>query len=158
MKASLSLFFITFALLITGCTHSVTNTVRCVQLDPLEKVFTEESYFLENLDTAAVAKGETATFQFVLRCAFPIHNLKIEAGNLINGNQQIAPSLKAFVGFTRAGAHTVEHSKDAIFPVSDYYPDCLHEIESIDVPPMQNQPVWISYTIPRDAESGNYST
>ncbi|MDD4591538.1 MAG: DUF4091 domain-containing protein [Parabacteroides sp.] len=157
MKLSLSPFFFTFALLVAGCTHSVTNTVRCVQLDPLEKVFTEESYFVENFDTAAVAKGETATFQFVLRCAFPIHNLKIEAETLVNGKQQIDPSLKAFVGFTRAGAHTVKHSKDAIFPVSDYYPDCLHEIESIDVPPMQNQPVWVSYTIPRNAESGNYS-
>lgn len=150
-------FFFTFAILIAGCTHPVKNTVRCVQLDPLEKVFTEESYFVENPDTAAVAKGETATFQFVLRSAFPIQGLKIEAGNLVNGNQQIAPVLKAFVGFIRAGVHTVEHSKDAVFPVSDYYPDCLQEVESMDVPPMQNQPIWVSYSIPRDAESGNYS-
>ncbi|MCL2117758.1 MAG: DUF4091 domain-containing protein [Planctomycetaceae bacterium] len=131
--------------------------VVCVQLDPLEKVFTEESYFVENPETAAVAKGETATFQFVIRSAYPIQELKIEAGNLMNGDQRIAATLKAFVGYIRAGNHAGKLSKDAVLPISDYYPDCLQEIDSIDVPPMQNQPVWVSYAIPRDAADGNYS-
>jgi hypothetical protein len=144
-------------MLLAECTHPIDDTVRCVQLDPLEKVFTEESYFVENTDTAVVAKGETATFQFVLKSVFPIRDLKIEAGNLVNGNRQIAATLKAFVGYVRSGVHTVTHSKDAVFPVSDYYPDCLQDVESMDVPSMQNQPVWVSYVIPRDAVDGNYS-
>ncbi len=146
-----------FIILIAGCSYPVNNTVRCVQLDPLEKVFTEESYFVESLDTMAVAKGETATFQFVLKSSFLIQDLKIEAGNLINNNEQIAPTLKAFVEYIRAETHTIKHSRNALFPVSDYYPDCLQEMDCIDVPPMQNQPVWVSYTIPRDAKTGNYS-
>ena len=157
MKKVFVSLLVTSATLITGCTHSAENTVRCVQLDPLQKVFTEESYFVENPDTAAVAKGETATFQFVVRSAFPIRDLKIEAGNLVNGDRQIAATLKAFVGYIRAGNHANPSSKDAVFPVSDYYPDCLQEVESLDVPSMQNQPVWISYAVPRDTESGNYS-
>ena len=145
-------------ILFAGCSHSVENTIRCIQVDALEKVFTEESYFVENADTAAVAKGEIATFQFVIRSVYPIQDLKIEAGNLVNGEQKITPTLKAFVGYIRAGFHSGRQSKDAILPVSDYYPDCLLEVESIDVPSMQNQPVWISYFIPQNVDAGNYST
>ena len=151
------LFFAASAILFAGCNHSLENTVRCVQLDPLEKVFTEESYFVENTDTAAVAKGETATFQFVIRSIYPIQRLKVDAGNLTNGNRKIAATLKAFVSYILAGNHASPASKDAVFPVSDYYPDCLTEVEFVDVPSMQNQPVWVSYAIPRDVADGDYS-
>jgi len=160
MKKLVILFLVTSAIFFAGCSHPVENTIVCVQLDPLDKVFTEESYFVENFDTAAVAKGETATFQFVIKSSYPIQGLKIEAGNLINGDRQIVATEKAFVGYIRAGNHTGfhgSHSKDAIFPVSDLYPDCLQEIDYMDVAPMQNQPMWIGYTIPHDAVSGNYS-
>ena len=153
----LFLFLVTSTPFFAGRNNSADKIVRCVQLDPLEKVFTETSYFVENNDTAAVAKGETATFQFVIRSALPVCDLKIEVGDLINGNRHIAVTQKAFVGYVRAGNHTIEHSKDAVFPVSDYYPDCLQEVESVDVPFMQNQPVWASYAIPRDVAAGDYS-
>ena len=160
MKKLLFFFFNASLMLLTGCSTSVENSIVCVQLDPLEKVFTEETYFVENAETAAVAKGETVTFQFVIKCAYPIQELKIEAGNLDNGNRQITASLKAFVGYIRAGVHAGvfgAKSKDAVFPVSDYYPDCLQEVESIDVQPLQNQPMWIEYNIPYDATDGNYT-
>ena len=70
----------------------------CVQMDPLEKVFKEELYFVETPDTAIVAKGETATFQFVLRSIYLIQELKVDDGDLANGGRQIAATLKAFVG------------------------------------------------------------
>ena len=147
------------ALLFGGC-NSVDNTVICVQLDPLEKVFTEETYFVDNPETAAVAKGETATFQFVVRSAYPIVGLKVDAGNLNNGERQISATLKAFVDYIRAGIHAgfweAPPSKDARYPLSDYYPDCLREIETVDLLPLQNQPVWVSYAIPRDAADGDY--
>ena len=157
MKKVNFLFFITSAIWFAGCNSSVVNSVICVQLDPLEKVFTEQLHFIETPDTAAVAKGETATFQFVVRSAYPIQGLKIKAGNLANGNRQIAAMLKAFVGYIRAGNHAGVPSKDAVYPVSDLYPDCLQELESINVASGQNQPVWVSYAIPRDAADGDYS-
>ena len=149
------------ALLFGGC-NSVENTVICVQLDPLKKVFTEEAYFIENADTAAVAKGETATFQFVVKSSYPIERLKVEAGDLTNGDRQIAATLKAFVGYisagaARAGGQHGAQSKDAMYPVSDLYPDCLQEVKSVDLQPLQNQPVWVTYAIPRDAADGNYA-
>ena len=149
--------FVSYILLTAGCSPPAENTVICMQLDPLDKVFTEEAYFVENTDTAAVAKGETVTFQFVFKSAYPIRDLKIEAGNLTNGERQIAATLKAFVGYIRAGNHAGKLSKDAILPNSDLYPDCLQEIESIDIPPLQNQPLWVAYKVPRDISDGNYT-
>jgi hypothetical protein len=157
MKKLIVLLIVASTLLLAGCKRAADNIVSCTQVDPLEKVFTEESYFVENPDTAAVAKGETASFQFVIRSPYPVRNLRMEAGNLINGDKQIVATLKAFVGYIRAGNHANPHSRNAVFPISDYYPDCLQEVDYVDVQSMQNQPVWISYTIPRDTESGNYT-
>jgi len=157
MKIFINAFFIVSVLMIAGCSQSADHAVLCVQIDPLQKIFTEESFFVDNPDTADVAKGETATFQFLLKSASHIQDLKIEAGNLVNGNQKIEATLKAFVGYVRAEKYTSTHSKDAVFPFSDYYPDCLQEVESINLPPMQNQPLWVSYAIPRNAVDGNYS-
>jgi hypothetical protein len=157
MKKTGILFIVISNLLISGCCSPADNSVQCIQVDPLEKVFLEDMSFVDNTDAALVAKGETATFQFIIKSEFPISDLKIEAGNLTKGNIQVAANLKAFVGYIRAGNHAENRSKDAVFPASDYYPDCLQEVESMDVPSLQNQPVWVTYAIPRNVEDGNYS-
>ena len=157
MKNISILFFAASVILLVGCSCPVENAVTCVQLDPLKKVFTEESYFVENSDTAVVAKGETATFQFLVRSIYPIQELKVDAENLTNGDRKIAATSKAFVGYILAGNHANRPSKDARFPLSDYYPDCLIDVEHVDVASMHNQPVWVSYAVPRDAQSGNYA-
>ena len=154
--------FMAFGTLFAGCGQPAEKMVMCVQLDPLEKVFTEELTFVETSDTAAVAKGETATFQFVIKSIYPVSDLKIEAGNLVNGERQIAATEKAFVGYIRAGGSYTGywgglHSKYAVFPVSDLYPDILQEVETMDVAALSNQPLWIGYTIPRDAADGDYT-
>jgi len=93
-----------------------------------------------------------------LRSIYLIQELKVDDGDLANGGRQIAATLKAFVGYIRTGDHTrIERSKDAVFPISDLYPDCLQELESIDVASMSNQPVRVSYDIPRDTAEGAYS-
>jgi len=145
------------SVLLSGCCDSVENAVTCIQLDPLHKVFKEELSFVETPDTAAVAKGETVSFQFVIRGIYPIQNLKIEVGNLINGDRQIVATEKAFVDYIRAGNHADKPSKDAVYPISDLYPDCLTEVETMDVAALSNQPLWIGYEIPRDAAAGVYA-
>jgi hypothetical protein len=147
-----------------GCNSTkVDDALYCVQIDPLEKVFKEQMYFVESNDTAAVAKGETASFQWVFRSVYPVKNLKIEAGDLTNGTHRIQAGLKAFVGYmkTSADCHTCGSdklpSKKFYDPVSDLFPDPLLEIETIDASSQSNQPVWVSYTVPRDASGGVYS-
>jgi len=144
-----------FPLILAGCT--TTPEVVCVQLDPLEKVLKEQIYFEENADTVAVAKGETASFQFVVRCIHPVKNLKIEATDLTDGNQTLPVGIKAFVGYVFQGRNTPNQSKDRLISASGFFPDPLLELESIDVPAMSNQPVWINYPVPHTANDGLYT-
>lgn len=146
---------------VAGCNRP--DDIYCIQLDPLEKVFKEQMYFVENTHAAAVAKGETASFQWIFRSLYPVENLKVEAGDLINGNNCIPASLKAFVGYVKAGSGCHSCGTDRLptkkyyAPVSGLYPDPLLEMETINVPSMSNQPLWLGYTIPRDAAAGVYS-
>jgi hypothetical protein len=41
--------------------------------------------------------------------------------------------------------------------VSDLFPYPLLDVETVDVAPMSNQPVWIGYAIPRNASGGVYT-
>ena len=121
MKSPKIISVLCFLLIFARCT--TTPEVVCVQLDPLEKVLKEQIYFEENVDTVAVAKGETASFQFVLRSIHPIKNLKIETTDLTDGIQTIPSGLKAFVGYVRQGRNTPVPSKDRLISASGYFPD-----------------------------------
>jgi len=155
-KLNIFLIIMAFSAVVVGCSDKG-EIPLCVQLDPLEKVLKEQIYFVENNDTAAAAKGETVSFQFVVRSIYPIKNLKVEAGNLVCGNQQIPAGLKAFVGYVRQGRATPNPSRDRLVSASDMFPDPLIEEETMDVSSMSNQPVWISYDVPKDSPAGIYS-
>ncbi|KAA6325560.1 hypothetical protein EZS27_025242 [termite gut metagenome] len=141
----------------------VKDLIYCVQVDALEKVFKEQLHFVESTDTAAIAKGETVSFQWVFRSTFPVTNLKIEAGDLANGDIRIPAGLEAFVGYVQATSdcHTCGNNnlpiKKIYDPISRLFPDPLLDIEAINVPALSNQPLWISYNVPRNAEAGIYS-
>ncbi|MDR3132422.1 MAG: DUF4091 domain-containing protein [Prevotellaceae bacterium] len=141
----------------SGYAQATNDEIMCVQLDHLDKILKEFTYFEEKNDTMEVAKGETATFQFVLRSIYSIKNLKIEALNLTKENNKIPPALKAFVGYVRLGQYSDLPSKDRLLSPSGYFPDQLFDIESIDVASLSNQPVWITYPIPKDASPGIYA-
>ncbi|MDR2816958.1 MAG: DUF4091 domain-containing protein [Proteiniphilum sp.] len=113
----------------------------------------------ENKDAIAVAKGEAASFQFVVRSTYPITGLKVEAASLSNGNNNIPLDFKAFVGYVdvKPNHFSPIPSKDKIVSVSGFYPDPLLEVETKDVPPSVNQTLWINYKVPRDAVEGTYT-
>jgi hypothetical protein len=142
MRIFLSLLFaLSFVL------PSFGQDIACIQVDPLDKVAQEQPLPAENAASADAAKGETVSFQFVVRSKTPIANLKIQANNLTFGNEQIKPSLQAFVGWVKA----VRKDKTTI------YPDPLLDIGTLDVSADSNQSVWISYKIPKDVPAGLYT-
>jgi hypothetical protein len=150
-------------LAIAGCNGTKTDdAVYCVRIDPLEKVLKEQPYFVESSDTAAVAKGETASFQWVFRSIYPVKNLKIEAGDLTNGPHRIPADLTAFVGYVKGnGYHTCgggqPPSGKYYSPESGLFPDPLLDVEKMDVASLSNQPLWVDYAVPREAPAGLYS-
>lgn len=157
---SLSGFVSAFFMLciLSGCGRT-DSSLMLVQVDPLKKVLKEQLYFEDSQDTMAVAKGETASFQLVFRSIYPVEDLTVQAGDLRMESCSIPSTFTAFVGYLYVPDKFLSGnpSNEQITTVSGYYPDPLWERESMDVPSVSNQPVWISYSVPRDAAAGAYS-
>lgn len=134
----------------------VSGDVQIIQVDPLRKVFLEDSFWEEESDVWSYARGEVAEFQFVVRCDSPISDLKVETDGLKCGSSVIEPFRKAYETYVVAGKHLEPAGSAAVFPASDKYPDCLKEVKSINVAASANQPVWVSFLIPKDVVTGRY--
>lgn len=152
----------TAALFLSGCA-----TVKAVPghysgvffeaVDPLEKVFRETAFFPAVEPVADVARGEPATFQFVVRGTGRILGLKAEAGEFRSvAGGRLAPPEIGYVGYVRAGRAIQEPSNDRLYSVSGFYPDPILEGAPADIPPETTQPVWVSVPVPADAAPGTY--
>lgn len=128
-----------------------------IQADPLDKILPDQTYFVESDYEAALAKGERASFQFLVRGLSDIKGLKIKAGNLKNGKAEIAPKFTAFVDYVKVGRRIISPSVERIVSASGFYPDPLLELDSRDVPAVTNQPLWVSYDVPSNAVPGLYT-
>jgi hypothetical protein len=157
MKIQSLLIILAVPVLLLASCAGESDTVLCVQLDPLEKVLKEQMFFVEKSDTAVAARGETLSYQFVVRSIFPIKNLRATVTELSNGEQRIPASLKAFVGYVRAGRRTPNPSRERLISASDMFPDPLIEEEAIDVASMSNQPLWFSFAVPQNVAAGGYT-
>ena len=135
------------------------DNVECtlVQTDPLVKIMKEDKTVQEYTETADVARGEVVSFQLAFRSNVPINELMVEPGKLKCGNYEIPFELKAFERYIRGGLHLTPAGDDAILPPTDEYPDCLDEVETINVRSKFKQPIWVTYRIPYDAPAGDYT-
>lgn len=154
--------FILVALEMTGCaavavkTGEIPGRLVVQAVDPLEKVFRETAFFPRAEATADVARGETASFQFVVRAAGVLRGLEAEASELRSGAGRLGPARVGYVGYVRMGRTTSESGRDRLHSPSGYYPDPILPTPPELVPPLTAQPVWVSVPIPRDAAPGLY--
>ncbi len=133
------------------------TVINLVRVDPLEKIFQEQTAYDAYGEAEDLARGETATFQFVLKSDTDLSEVSIVPGDLKCIAGSIPFTLKAREKYTRAGFHLEPAADDAMFPASDQYPDCLDESEIFDVAKNKAVPLWVSYRIPEDCEAGDYS-
>ncbi len=125
-------------------------------VDPLQKVFPESNYFPPQQAHADVARGEHASFQFVVRANTSIKNLRISVTAPKNGDYTLSDIKKGFVGFVRDSRTNSEPASDALTPVSGFYPDPILYQEKKDVAFGVTQPIWLTVTIPKTALTGLY--
>ena len=102
-------------LILSACTN--TSSVLFEAVDPLEKVFPENSYFAPMDAHADVARGEHASFQFVVRTNADIKGLKIEIENPLPENISLDDIKTGFVGYVKVGRTNPEPSNDSYKPV-----------------------------------------
>ena len=126
-------------------------------VDPLEKIFRETAFFREIEPVAHVARGEHASFQFVLRSTEEfLSDVKLSVVDLRNGNNTLSNVKVGYIGYVSVGRNTPNNSRDKLNPVSGLYPDPILEEENVDLMANETQPFWITIEIPLDALPGLY--
>lgn len=169
-----------FAAMLLAAGSAAAQNIRVWAIDPLVKVFPDAVFPLATsqpdpqsqaegasiemsaeprLDPFDAARGEHASFQFVVRIDGAIKDLRVSAGPLAykdGRGDAIQPQPARFVGFVPVERPTPDPSKDRLRVPPCVFPDPLLQVESIDVPAGRAQPVWITVPIPNDAEPGFY--
>ena len=155
MKTYLSNLIILASFMFFGCSSN--NSVQFEAVDSLQKIFPESSFFAPMDAHADVARGEHASFQFVVRANSDIQNLKISVAAPKNADSELTDIKSGFVGFVKVGRANPDPSNDAYQSISGYFPDPIIYEDSRDVPFGTTQPIWVSVKIPVESQIGLYT-
>jgi hypothetical protein len=163
LKVMLSMILtVSLSFIYTGCSVGIPEEELEQKLifkpvDPLEKVFKETAFLREITPIAHVARGEHATFQWIVRSTENyINDLKLEVRNLSHDSNALSNIKVGYVGYVSVGRNTPNHSRDRLRPISGLYPDPILEKESMNLMANETQPIWITVEIPKDASPGLY--
>ncbi len=144
-------------LLINGCSHPDVKEILVFQaVDPLEKIFKETAFFNEKEALALTARGEHASFQFVVRSQQNVSSLKLEVTGLKYEDQVISDIRVGYVDFVRIGRNTPNPSRDKLNTINGLYPDPIRIAESVDISANETQSIWVTISIPADVPVGRY--
>lgn len=156
-----SIFLLIFCCLLSSC-ESRTGEVEFSYVNPLQKILPEQNLFMPCPAEVHTARGECATFQFVVRSPQAIRSLKIHVDDFMDSathKKVRLDSLKSyFVGYVHEGRKQVYPGNDFLVSASDFYPDPLLDDPQRDVQPNVNQAVWVSCPVPRNIRPGTYSS
>ncbi|MEX0312903.1 MAG: glycoside hydrolase domain-containing protein [Allomuricauda sp.] len=153
---SLKHIYIVALLMVLGC-QKQKSSVQFEFVDPLEKVLPQRTFFTPAEAHADVARGEHASFQFVVRSNADISKLRVQVTAPSNSGKSLSDIKKGFVGFVKVGRTNPDPSNDIIKSNSGYFPDPIIYTENKDVPFGTTQPIWVSVKVPEDALQGTYN-
>lgn len=138
--------------------QQLNDMISLASVDPLQKIFKETAFFDENDATAHVARGEHASFQFVVRSTKTISHLHASVVQLTRNMDLINKySFVGFVGYTRVGRPLPNPSKDKLNPASGFYPDPILDTSTMDLRSFTTQPIWVTVSIPETMPPGIYT-
>lgn len=136
---------------------NIEDFITFERVDPLKKVFREENFFPEFKGAVHVARGEYATFQFAVRSALPLKELKLSVTPFSNDKgKAFTASRVGFVDYVKINRLIPKPSTDVLHSPSGYFPDPIREVESWSVGRDQAQPMWITVPIPAKTKAGIY--
>ena len=136
--------------------HAKDPALYLYQVDTLDKVFKDRRYFVDEIDTLAVARGEYATLQVVIKSNREIKGMRAYVESVAGGAGEIEGAQTGWVGYVRAGRKYQPTSKDLLRTPSDYFPDPILTDVEMDMEVNDVQPVWVTVPIARDTEPGLY--
>ena len=136
--------------------HAKDPALYLYQVDALDKVFKDRRYFVDEIDTLAVARGEYATLQVVIKSNREIKGMRAYVESVAGGAGEIEGAQTGWVGYVRAGRKYQPTSKDLLRTPSDYFPDPILTDVEMDMEVNDVQPVWVTVPIARDTVPGLY--
>jgi hypothetical protein len=149
------LFFVT--IILVGCAErDVTKLLVFKSVDPLEKIFKETAFFNVKDPIAIAARGEHATFQFVVRSQLNVSSLKFTLSELKMDDHTLDDIRTGYVDYVRIGRNTPNPSRDKLHTVNGLYPDPIVPRENIDLMADETQSIWVTVYIPEDTPEGIY--
>ncbi len=137
-------------LMLLFCACQRPSPLTIYQVEPLTKVLTTDTLFTDQPDTLWVARGENATFQFVITSKENISNLQatIDAKQL--GDTSIGWVHQVYNTNVPKGAD------DLITTPDNYYPDPIIDDETENVEAGKSKTLWIDIDVPRTTKAGIY--
>jgi hypothetical protein len=134
------------------------SNITISSVDPLVKVLRTEQNFKTSSAVADVARGEYATFQFVLRSGINIDQLKVTYQEATKGSSSLGNAKIGYVGYVKLNNLAGRSSaRDQIRSIDHYYPDPILDKAPASIRRNQNQAVWITIPIPAGKAAGSYS-
>lgn len=130
--------------------------VYIYQVDSMEKILKERTYFVDQPDTLRAARGETASLQLVLKGEAPLSNLKAHVESVSNGSYNIETAEAAWVGYVKLGRTYSSPSEDVLRSPSGYFPDPILPDSFFSTEAYEVQPLWVSIPIKKETPPGLY--
>ena len=142
-------------LVLQACTGN--EGLKLYQVDTLKKVFKEQSYFRDEVDTIRVARGEYASVQIVAKglcdvkdMTVSVKSIKSESGKTLEG------ATAGWVGYVYVGRSYNPKSNEILSSTSDYFPDPILPDSAFSIETGEVQPLWVTVPIAANAETGVY--
>ena len=157
MKKQLYVYCILFVFIIfSSCNKG--EGIRMYQVDPLYKVLKESSYFVDEIDTIRVVRGEVASLQFIVNALEETHDMTVSIEELISDSSTISLSNAeaGWVDYVRVGRSYYPASRDIIRSASDYFPDPIITDSAFSINTGDIQPLWLSIPIDKSTAPGLY--
>ena len=132
--------------------HAKDPVLYLYQVDALDKVFKDRRYFVDEIDTLAVARGEYATLQVVIKSNREVKEMRAYVESVAGEAGKIEGAQTGWVGYVRAGRKYQPTSKDLLRTPSDYFPDPILTDVEMDMEVNDVQPVWVTVPIARNTE------
>lgn len=133
---------------IFGACSPQDTPMEIFQTDALIKVLSSDTSFVDKPDTLHVARGENATFQFVLTTNVELADLKVEVQNKGLG--------EVHTGWVHEVYNTnpTHDADDMITTPDSLYPDPIIDDEKEDLLIDSHRILWVDVAIPHDTKPG----
>ena len=133
-------------------------TVTCYSVDPLLKVFPENTMFMEAPDTLDAAGATHVEFQFAVRSTDAVKDFTVECGSLTGPDGHTVPAPRCgVVGYVGVSEAMDDPAHDVLRSATGLFPDPILEQDSYDFAPSVTFCPWITVYVPAQTPEGVYT-